>query len=74
MTDDEKNALNITGIMGEVNADVQYLSAGANRQTAAGDWNSDGTVAFGADINIALWRPNVRYRTENHNTNCPIKQ
>lgn len=39
--------------------DIEYLSVGANRQTAAGDWSIDGTVAFGADTNIALWRPNV---------------
>lgn len=42
-----------------VDVDVDYLSAGANRQTAAGDWNIDGTVAFGTDTNIALWRPHV---------------
>lgn len=47
-------------IMTGVSVDVQYLSVGANRQTAAGDWSADGTVAFGADTNIALWRPNVR--------------
>lgn len=46
--------------MEEVNVDVEYLSAGANRQTAAGDWNIDGTVAFGADTSIALWKPTVR--------------
>lgn len=44
-----------------VDVDVEYLSAGANRQTAAGDWNIDGTVAFGTDTNIALWRPNVSH-------------
>ncbi|KAJ9143741.1 Elongator protein 2 [Pleurostoma richardsiae] len=37
--------------------DAEYLSVGANRQTAAADWHADGTVAFGADSNIALWRP-----------------
>lgn len=46
--------------MGDVKVDIAYLSVGANRQTAAADWNIDGTVAFGADTNIALWRPNVR--------------
>ncbi|KAH7033131.1 WD40-repeat-containing domain protein [Microdochium trichocladiopsis] len=35
----------------------EYLSAGANRQTAVADWGADGTVAFGADLNVALWRP-----------------
>ncbi|XXH00342.1 hypothetical protein Hte_006686 [Hypoxylon texense] len=38
---------------------IEYLSAGANRQTAAADWNEDGIVAFGADSNVALWRPLV---------------
>ncbi|KAI0167141.1 WD40 repeat-like protein [Hypoxylon sp. FL1284] len=36
---------------------IEYLSAGANRQTAAADWSDDGIVAFGADTNVALWRP-----------------
>ncbi|KAL7625654.1 Elongator subunit elp2 [Parahypoxylon ruwenzoriense] len=36
---------------------IQYLSAGANRHTAVADWSQDGLVAFGADSNIALWRP-----------------
>ncbi|KAI0840280.1 WD40 repeat-like protein [Hypoxylon sp. FL0890] len=36
---------------------VEYLSAGANRHTAVADWNDDGIVAFGADSQIALWRP-----------------
>lgn len=48
--------------MGDVKVDIEYLSVGANRQTAAGDWNTDGTVAFGADSNVALWRPNVGER------------
>ena len=39
---------------------VGYLSAGANRHTAVADWGSDhGIVAFGADCNVALWRPDV---------------
>ncbi|KAI1342645.1 RNA polymerase II Elongator subunit [Xylariaceae sp. FL0016] len=36
---------------------IEYLSAGANRQTAIADWSEGGVVAFGADSNIALWRP-----------------
>ncbi|KAI0471099.1 RNA polymerase II Elongator subunit [Xylariaceae sp. FL0804] len=36
---------------------VEYLSAGANRHTAVADWCENGLVAFGADSNIALWRP-----------------
>lgn len=39
---------------------VDYLSAGANRQTAVADWGADGLLAFGADSNIALWKPSVR--------------
>lgn len=38
---------------------TEYLSAGANRQAAVADWSADGTVAFGADLNVALWRPTV---------------
>lgn len=58
--------------MGDVRAvvdiDVAYLSAGANRQTAAGDWNIDGTVAFGTDTNIALWSPHVSHHPHTHHT------
>lgn len=47
--------------MGDVSieVEVEYLSAGANRQTGVADWNHDGTLAFGADANICLWRPTV---------------
>ncbi|CAK7205960.1 Elongator subunit elp2 [Sporothrix eucalyptigena] len=34
-----------------------YLSAGANRQTAAADWADDGTLCYGAGRNLAVWRP-----------------
>ncbi|CAK7268999.1 Elongator subunit elp2 [Sporothrix epigloea] len=34
-----------------------YLSAGANRQTAASDWATDGTLCYGAGRNLAVWRP-----------------
>ncbi|CAK7210915.1 Elongator subunit elp2 [Sporothrix bragantina] len=34
-----------------------YLSAGANRQTAAADWATDGTLCYGAGRNLAVWRP-----------------
>jgi len=37
---------------------TEYLSTGANRHTAVGDWDAD-IVAFGADINIGLWQPQV---------------
>ncbi|PKS10827.1 hypothetical protein jhhlp_002584 [Lomentospora prolificans] len=36
---------------------VEYLSTGANRHSAVADWNVDGVLAFGADVNVALWRP-----------------
>ena len=38
---------------------VQYLSTGANRQTAAADWSQEGILAFGANSNVALWEPSV---------------
>ncbi|ODA84096.1 hypothetical protein RJ55_02614 [Drechmeria coniospora] len=38
---------------------VEYLTTGANRQTAAADWSRSGLLAFGADVNIALWRPHL---------------
>lgn len=40
---------------------VEYLSTGANRQTAVADWSRGGILAFGADINVALWRPAVSF-------------
>lgn len=38
---------------------MDYLSTGANRQTAVSDWGRGGLIAFGADVNVALWRPGV---------------
>ncbi|OAA54207.1 RNA polymerase II Elongator subunit [Cordyceps fumosorosea ARSEF 2679] len=43
--------------MGSQHVSVEYLSAGANRQTAVADWSRSGLLAFGADTNIALWAP-----------------
>ncbi|KAF5713185.1 elongator complex 2 [Fusarium mundagurra] len=43
--------------MGSGPVSIEYLSSGANRQTAVADWSQCGILAFGADINIALWRP-----------------
>ncbi|KAI1076300.1 WD40 repeat-like protein [Whalleya microplaca] len=43
--------------MDESRIRIEYLSAGANRHTAVADWSEDGVVAFGADSNIALWKP-----------------
>lgn len=47
--------------MGSKGASVEYLSAGANRQTAVADWGSKGLLAFGADTNVALWEPAVSF-------------
>lgn len=46
--------------MGLGDVSVEYLSTGANRQTAVADWSSTGILAFGADSNVAIWRPKVR--------------
>lgn len=46
--------------MKEITPSVEYLSTGANRHSAVADWHTNGTLAFGADVNIALWRPEVR--------------
>ena len=37
----------------------EYLAAGANRQTAVADWSRRGLLAFGADVNVAIWQPSV---------------
>lgn len=49
--------------MGSQNVSVEYLSAGANRQTAVADWSRSGLLAFGADTNVAIWAPKVRYNS-----------
>ncbi len=37
-----------------------YIAAGANRHPAAADWDCvSGLIAFGADLNIAIWKPLV---------------
>jgi hypothetical protein len=45
--------------MGGIDVEAEYLSVGANRQTAATDWNHHGVLAFGADNNVCLWKPAV---------------
>ncbi|RSL96684.1 hypothetical protein CEP52_011312 [Fusarium oligoseptatum] len=45
--------------MGSRPVSVEYLSSGANRQTAVADWSRSGILAFGADINVALWQPSL---------------
>jgi elongator complex protein 2 len=42
-------------MMAEAIAEVDYISAGANRHAEIADWDADGTLAFGADSNICLW-------------------
>lgn len=42
---------------GFADAQAVYIAAGANRHSAVADWGRGGTVAYGADANIALWRP-----------------
>ena len=44
-----------------MDAKVEYLAAGANRHPSTADWDICGLLAFGADRNIALWRPQVRF-------------
>ncbi len=37
---------------------TEYISIGGNRNTSAADWDQQsGLLAFGADQNVALWRP-----------------
>lgn len=47
--------------MGSNGLTVEHLAAGANRQTAVADWGRTGLLAYGADCNIALWRPAVSF-------------
>lgn len=40
---------------------TDYIAAGGNRHPAAADWDaSSGLLAYGSDINVALWNPSVR--------------
>ena len=37
-----------------------YISAGGNRHPSAADWDQwSGVLAFGADQNVAFWKPLV---------------
>jgi hypothetical protein len=40
---------------------AEYLAAGANRHPSVADWDAAGLLAYGADRNVALWRPQVIY-------------
>lgn len=40
--------------------ETRYIAAGGNRHPAAADWDPvSGLIAFGADRNIAIWKPSV---------------
>ena len=48
--------------MAPIKAESSYLAAGANRHPAAADWDVlSGLLAFGADRNVAIWRPQVSF-------------
>lgn len=47
--------------MAEAVVTCRYLSAGANRYSAAADWGDAGTVAFGSDSNVCFWNPAVSH-------------
>jgi elongator complex protein 2 len=39
-------------------ATIDYISVGGNRNTSAADWDREtGQFAFGADQNVAIWKP-----------------
>ena len=41
-----------------INSHADFIAAGGNRHPAAADWDIEsGTLAYGADCNVALWRP-----------------
>ncbi len=41
--------------------ETDYIAVGGNRHPAAADWDPvSGLIGFGADRNIALWKPLVR--------------
>ncbi|KAL8642683.1 MAG: hypothetical protein Q9228_000651 [Teloschistes exilis] len=41
-----------------VSFEIEYISAGGNRNPAAADWDEEtGLLAYGSGRNIALWRP-----------------
>lgn len=43
-----------------VSISPEYISAGGNRHPAAADWDTaTGVLAYGTDINVALWDPAV---------------
>ena len=47
--------------------EIEYLSIGGNRQSAAADFSLiSGLVAFGADVNVALWQPQDLSQTGIH--------
>lgn len=52
-----------------VSITTEYISVGGNRHPAAADWDrQSGVLAFGADNNVALWVPTVRFRQDTYLT------
>ena len=38
----------------------EYIAVGGNRHPSAADWDTpSGLIAYGADRNVALWKPLV---------------
>ncbi|KND93441.1 Elongator complex protein 2, partial [Tolypocladium ophioglossoides CBS 100239] len=56
-SDSHQQSYEEAGDMSAEGVSAEYLAAGANRQTAVADWSQSGQLAFGADVNVALWRP-----------------
>lgn len=45
---------------GMASVSTAYISVGGNRHPSAADWDvQSGVLAYGADINVALWEPLV---------------
>jgi hypothetical protein len=46
---------------------TDYISVGGNRHPGAADWDvQTGVLAYGADNNVALWKPLVGLTVLNH--------
>ncbi|KAI9652965.1 MAG: hypothetical protein M1831_006294 [Alyxoria varia] len=51
---------------------TEHIATGGNRHAAAADWDHDGSglLAYGADCNIAVWKPYDRDRKGVHSLLC----
>lgn len=50
---------------------TEYIAAGGNRHPAAADWDAvTGLLAYGTDINVALWKPLVRSKKPFRQPSC----